>query len=354
VPTLHLCSNALFKGKIMVHPPRILITPGEPTGIGPDTVAHIAQQAWPVELVVVTDPEMLLARAKQIDLPLKLTEISLSKPPVAHTPGALKIIPVKLSAPCAPGKLNIANAGFVIECLNLATDLCLENNAQALVTGPVQKSVINEAGIAFTGHTEFLAARCQASHVLMLFVVDSLKVALLTTHLPLSQVPKAVTEKKLIETIRLLNDELKKRFGIKQPAILVSGLNPHAGEQGLLGREEIDIIEPALTLLRNENIHVTGPLPADTLFTQKYLSAADAVLAMYHDQALPVVKNIGFDRAVNVTLGLPIIRTSVDHGTALDIAGTKNANAGSMQEAIKLAIKLNSQCHSRKGGNDSD
>lgn len=330
----------------MTQIPRILITPGEPAGIGPDIVAELAQQAWPAELVVITDSEMLLARAKQINLPLKLIDVSLSKPPVAHTPGTLKIIPVKLPAPCTPGKLNIANADFVIKCLNLATDLCLENKAEALVTGPVQKSVLNEAGVAFTGHTEFLAARCQASQVLMLFVVDSLKVALLTTHLPLSQVPQAVTQKKLIETIRLLNNELKKRFGIKQPAILVSGLNPHAGEQGHLGREEIDIIEPTLTLLRNENIHVTGPLPADTLFTQKYLSTADAILAMYHDQALPVVKNIGFDRAVNVTLGLPMIRTSVDHGTALDIAGNKKANAGSMQEAVKLAITLSSQCHS--------
>jgi 4-hydroxythreonine-4-phosphate dehydrogenase len=259
---------------------------------------------------------------------------------MAHTSGTLKIIPVKLPVAAIPGQLNSANAGFVMDCLTLATDLCLENNAQALVTGPVQKSVINEAGIAFTGHTEFLAARCQASQVIMLFVVDSLKVALLTTHIPLSQVAKAITQNKIIAAVQLLNNELKNRFGIKNPAILVSGLNPHAGESGHLGHEEIDIIEPALDLLRKENIHVIGPLPADTLFTQKYLNTADAVLAMYHDQALPVVKNIGFDRAVNVTLGLPIIRTSVDHGTALDIAGSKNANAGSMQEAVKLAIKL--------------
>lgn len=324
----------------MIQPPRILITPGEPAGIGPDIVVQIAQQTWPAELIVITDPEMLFARAKQIDLPLKLTEISLAKPPMAHTPGTLKIIPVKLPVASIPGQLNSANAGFVIDCLNLATDLCLENNAKALVTGPVQKSVINEAGIAFTGHTEFLAARCQASQVIMLFVVDSLKVALLTTHIPLSQVAEAITQKKIIATVQLLNSELKKHFGIEKPVILVSGLNPHAGESGHLGHEEIDIIEPALDLLRKENIHVIGPLPADTLFTQKYLNNADAVLAMYHDQALPVVKNLGFDRAVNVTLGLPIIRTSVDHGTALDIAGSKNANAGSMQEAVKLAIKL--------------
>jgi 4-hydroxythreonine-4-phosphate dehydrogenase len=320
--------------------PRILITPGEPAGIGPDLVAKIAQQTWPAELVVITDPEMLLARAKHLDLPLKLTEVSLSEAPSAHIPSTLKIIPVRIPVPAIPGQLHIANAGFVIECLTLATDLCLNNQADALVTGPVQKSVINEAGIAFTGHTEFLAARCQVSQVIMLFVVDSLKVALLTTHLPLCEVPKTITQSKIITTVQLLNSELKNRFGIKKPVILVSGLNPHAGEGGHLGREEIDIIEPALDLLRKENIHVMGPLPADTLFTQKYLHTADAVLAMYHDQALPVVKNIGFDRAVNVTLGLPIIRTSVDHGTALDIAGSKKANAGSMQEAIKLAITL--------------
>ncbi len=321
-------------------PPRILITPGEPAGIGPDIVVQLAQQPCHAELVVVTDPDMLLARAKQIDLPLTLTEVSLSQPPSLHTPGTLKIIPVKLSVPAIPGKVNIANASFVIECLTLATDLCLEKKADALVTGPVQKAVINEAGIAFTGHTEFLADRCKASEVLMLFVVDALKVALVTTHLPLSQVAKAITQEKLIKTIKLLNHELKNRFGIQQPTILVAGLNPHAGEQGHLGREEIDVIEPALTLLRKEKLQLIGPLPADTLFTQKYLTMADAVLAMYHDQALPVVKNIGFDRAVNVTLGLPIIRTSVDHGTALDIAGTKKANDRSMQEAIKLAIKL--------------
>jgi 4-hydroxythreonine-4-phosphate dehydrogenase len=282
----------------------------------------------------------LLARAKLIDLPLSLTETSLTESAQTHSPGALKIIPVKSSAPCTPGILDIANASFVMECLTIATDLCLNRKANALVTGPVQKSVMNDAGIAFTGHTEFLAARCKAEQVLMLFVVDQLKVALVTTHLPLSQVSEAITQKKLIETIRLLNDGIQSRFGILNPRILVSGLNPHAGEQGHLGREEINIIEPTLALLRKENINLIGPLPADTLFTQKYLDTADVILAMYHDQALPVVKYLGFDRAVNVTLGLPIIRTSVDHGTALDIAGSQKANPGSLQEAIKLAIKL--------------
>lgn len=334
--------------------PRILITPGEPAGVGPDIVVQLAQHAWPAELVVITDPEMLLARAKQLDLPLTLSEASLTKSTIAHVPNTLKVIPLKLSVPSVPGKLNVANASFVMECLSLATDLCLKNKANALVTGPVQKSVMNEAGIAFTGHTEFLATRCQVSDVVMLFVVDSLKVALVTTHLALSQVPTAITQKKIIKTTRLLNDGLKNTFNISDPLILVAGLNPHAGEDGHLGREEIDIIEPAIALLREENINIMGPLPADTLFTQKHLSTADAVLAMYHDQALPVVKNLGFDRAVNITLGLPIIRTSVDHGTALDIAGSKNANVGSMQEAIKLAITLSKQRHSCDSMNNCD
>lgn len=318
--------------------PRILITPGEPAGIGPDIVVQLAQQTWPAELIVATDPDMLQARAQQLHQPLRLFE--LSDIPSTHQPGTLKIIPVKTSVPCEPGKLNPENASFVLECLTLATDFCLTHQADALVTGPVQKSVMNEAGIAFTGHTEFLATRCNTAEVLMLFVVNQLKVALVTTHLPLSQVAAAITEKKLHQMVTLLHRELIKRFGISQPHILVAGLNPHAGESGHLGREEIDIMEPALTALRKEHIHVTGPLPADTLFTKKYLENADAILAMYHDQALPIVKYLGFDSAVNVTLGLPIIRTSVDHGTALDIAGTQKANSGSMREAIKLAIRL--------------
>ncbi|MHB1948945.1 MAG: 4-hydroxythreonine-4-phosphate dehydrogenase PdxA [Gammaproteobacteria bacterium] len=317
-----------------------MISPGEPAGVGPDIVVKIAQQNWPAQLIVVSDPKLLHSRAKQLGLPLKLEKFDVREPITPHTQSSLKIIPVALNSPVEPGKLNLANATYVIKCLEIATDCCLHQEAQALVTGPIQKSIINEAGIAFSGHTEFLAQRCQVSDDIMLFVAEQMKVALLTTHLPLSEVPRAVTREKLIHTLRLLNSELKKRFYISNPKILVCGLNPHAGENGHLGREELDVIEPALKQLRTEKIDVIGPLPADTIFTEKYLETADAILAMYHDQALPVVKYLGFGKAVNVTLGLPIIRTSVDHGTALDVAGTHQADAGSLDTAILLAIEL--------------
>lgn len=320
--------------------PRIVITPGEPAGIGPDVVVQIAQQQWPAELIVIADPSLLLQRGQQLKLPLELKPFDASKPRMAHTPSQLKIIPVTLNETVIPGKLSTANSAYVLRCLEIAADLCLKLEADALVTGPVHKAVINDAQIPFTGHTEFLAERCKADSVLMLFVTDKMKVALATTHIPLSQVAAAISKEKLIQTIRLLHAEFKNKFKIHQPRILVAGLNPHAGESGHLGNEEINIIEPALQHLKNENIHVEGPLPADTLFTEKYLANADAILAMYHDQALPVVKYQGFDSAVNVTLGLPIIRTSVDHGTALDLAGSGTANPGSLTAAIKLAIHL--------------
>jgi 4-hydroxythreonine-4-phosphate dehydrogenase len=311
--------------------PRILITPGEPAGIGPEITAKIAQLSWNAELICVCDPELLL--------PLPVQIIDLKNPAEIHQPGILKCIPVKLSSPCIPGKLNLDNANYVLECLKIATAICIQTGA-ALVTGPVNKSIINDAGIAFTGHTEFLAQQCQVKNPIMLFVADQLRVALATTHLPLAEVSKNITQEKLISTLRLLHQELQKKFRITHPKILICGLNPHAGEMGHLGREEIDTIEPALKQLRAENIDVIGPLAADTIFTEKYLKMADAVLAMYHDQALPVVKYLSFGHAVNVTLGLPIVRTSVDHGTALDIAGTKSADAGSLVSAIQLAIEL--------------
>ena len=320
--------------------PRLIITLGEPAGIGPDVVLQIAQAHWQAELVVVGDPDLLKSRATQLQIPIQLTEANLTQPAKAHETGTLKIIPISLAAPCVAGELNPDNAHYVIRCLELATDYCLTGQANALVTGPIQKSILNTAGIPFIGHTEFLAERCQTPHVLMLFVVNSLKVALVTTHIPLAQVPEAITRDAIISTVQLLHQSLQNDFGIKQPRILVCGLNPHAGEQGYLGREEIEVIEPALQILRKEYIDVQGPLPADTIFTEKHLQSADVILAMYHDQALPVVKYLGFNDAVNVTLGLPIIRTSVDHGTALDIAGTNQANAGSLKSAIKVAIEL--------------
>lgn len=322
------------------NPFRIVITPGEPAGIGPDIVVKIAQQQWTAELVAVGDPDLLSARAKALKLPLALKELETGKQATSHQPGTLKIIPVSLATACQLGKLNPENSRYVIRCLEIAADCCLEGVAHAMVTGPVQKSIMNDAGIDFTGHTEFLAKYCNVSDVIMLFVADGLRVALATTHLPLSKVPQAITKEKIIHTVLLLQTELKKRFSIPDPKIFVCGLNPHAGEKGLLGREEIDEIEPAIKELIAKKINVIGPLPADTIFTEKYLKNADVILAMYHDQALPVVKYLGFGHAVNVTLGLPIIRTSVDHGTALDIAGTGEADATSLAAAIQLSIKL--------------
>jgi 4-hydroxythreonine-4-phosphate dehydrogenase len=320
--------------------PRILITPGEPAGIGPDITVQIAQLPWAAELIVVADPDLLLTRANTLSLPLTLIPADFSQPATLNQMGQLKILPVALNAPCQAGVLARENAGYVIKCLELATDYCLQKKAQALVTGPIQKSILNEANIPFSGHTEFLAAQCKVTDTIMFFVVNDVKVALVTTHLPLAQVSSAITGEKIIKMIRLLNAELKTKFSLAEPRILVCGLNPHAGENGYLGREEIDVIQPALAVLRAEGLNIVGPLPADTIFTEQVLKTADVIVAMYHDQALPVVKYIGFDNAVNVTLGLPIIRTSVDHGTALDKAGNGLANAGSLVAAIQLAIKL--------------
>ena len=319
---------------------RIVVTPGEPASIGPDIVIQLAQQPVNAEILVVADPKLLQARAALLGLPLTLTTADLTQPASINKPAEIKIIPVSLNTPCTPGVLDADNSAYVIEALEIAAELALKKTVDAIVTGPVQKSIINDSGVNFTGHTEFLAKFCRSNKVLMFFVVDKLKVALATTHIPLSEVAGAITVDKLCQQLQLLHDELQSKFKIATPRILVCGLNPHAGENGHLGDEEIKTIIPALKLLREKNINVIGPVPADTAFTQKVLADADAVFAMYHDQALPVVKYQGFDRAVNVTLGLPILRTSVDHGTALDVAGTGKANAGSMIAAVKLAIEL--------------
>jgi 4-hydroxythreonine-4-phosphate dehydrogenase len=322
---------------------RLLITPGEPAGIGPDITIQLAQESFPAELIVIADPDLLTSRATLLKLPLKLIECDLHSAPEPHTKGTLKIIPYALSAPVTPGKLNPENAFYVIKTLMAAADICLKNQADGIVTGPVHKGVINDAGMSFSGHTEFFADHCGVKTTVMLFVVDELKVALVTTHLPLAEVPKAITREKLRSVISILNTELKKQFHLSSPKILVCGLNPHAGENGYLGREEIETITPLLNDLRAQGYQLEGPLPADTIFTQQFLQRADAVLAMYHDQALPLVKYLGFGHAVNVTLGLPFIRTSVDHGTACDVAGSGNADAGSMIAAVKLAMKLQTQ-----------
>ncbi len=322
------------------HNKRIVITPGEPAGVGPDLVIALAQQDWPVELVVCADPALLLARASQLNLPLQLREYQQDKPALAQLAGTLTILPVKIATEVIPGQLDVKNSHYVVETLAKACDGAISGEFAALVTGPVQKSIINDAGIPFIGHTEFFADRSHCSRVVMMLATEELRVALATTHLPLLAVPGAITQASLHEVISILYNDLKTKFGISQPQIYVCGLNPHAGEGGHMGHEEIDTIIPALDALRQQGINLIGPLPADTLFQPKYLQHADAVLAMYHDQGLPVLKYQGFGRAVNITLGLPFIRTSVDHGTALELAATGTADVGSFITALNLAIKM--------------
>lgn len=344
-------SSLATKSARQTAPTSLLITPGEPAGIGPDLIVQLAQEHWQPNWVVVADPDLLHSRAQHLRLKLQLQTIqpaALNAPtPSPHKPAnthntapVVKVLPVSLQAPVIPGQLNPANAAYVLQTLTTATDLCLQHQAKALVTGPVHKGIINQAGFTFTGHTEFLQQRCGSAQVVMLLAIPELKVALVTTHLPLQEVAAAITPQRLSSVIRILHQELRGRFGYAQPRILVCGLNPHAGEGGHLGREEIDIIQPVLEQLRQEKIQLLGPLPADTLFTPAVLQQGDAVLAMYHDQGLPVLKHLGFGRAANITLGLPIIRTSVDHGTALDLAGSGTATTGSLQTALHYAASF--------------
>ncbi len=323
----------------------VVITPGEPAGVGPDLVLALAQQDWPVQLVVCADPALLLARAKSLGITITLLDY---QPGVAAQPqaaGTLTVLPIATTAKVVAGKLDVANGGYVVETLARACDGAINGEFAALITGPVQKSIINDAGIPFIGHTEFFADRSHCERVVMMLATEELRVALATTHLPLSEVPAAITQQSLHEVITILHHDLKTKFGISEPQIYVCGLNPHAGEGGHMGHEEIDTIIPALESLREQGIKLIGPLPADTLFQPKYLQHADAVLSMYHDQGLPVLKYQGFGRAVNITLGLPFIRTSVDHGTALELAATGTADAGSFKTALNLAINLAHNSH---------
>ena len=304
--------------------PRIAITSGEPAGIGPDICVMLAQHKVNTNITIIGDAEMLVARALQLNIDFDVKK-------VLHIPSA---------APVTAGTLNPANSQYVINTLTCAMDGCVTGEFDAVVTAPVHKGIINEAGISFIGHTEFFAEYTQSPQVVMMLVGGGLRVALATTHVALKDIPSAITRESLEATIRILHKDLVTKFGLKSPRILVAGLNPHAGENGYLGREEIEVIDPVLAKLRAEGIQLIGALPADTLFTKKYLENADCILAMYHDQGLPVLKHASFGGGVNVTLGLPIIRTSVDHGTALDLAGTGNINTGSMLAAIKLAIEL--------------
>ena len=322
-------------------PLRFAVTPGEPAGIGPDLCLLLATHAQPHPLIAITSRDLLVERAAQLGLAVGLLQVSPGAwPDVPAPPGSLYVWDTPLAAPVVSGRLDKANAAFVLETLTRAGQGCLDGTFAGMITAPVHKGVINESGIAFSGHTEFLADLTHTRQVVMMLATRGLRVALVTTHLPLRDVADAVTPDRLERVTRILHADLRGKFGIDRPRILVCGLNPHAGEGGHLGREEIDVIEPTLARLRGEGMDLRGPLPADTLFTPKYLEHCDAVLAMYHDQGLPVLKYKGFGAAVNVTLGLPIIRTSVDHGTALDLAGTGKVDTGSLQVALETAYQM--------------
>jgi 4-hydroxythreonine-4-phosphate dehydrogenase len=321
-------------------PGRIVVTTGEPAGIGPDLALASALSDWPTELVFAGDPGLLAARAARLGLPLVPSEWSADAAPVPHRAGTLPVLSARLGAAATPGRPDPANARYVLALLDAAAEGCMAGRFAAMVTAPVQKSSINDAGIPFQGHTEYLAAKAGGAHPVMLLVAGQLRVALATTHLPLAAVPRAITSAGLERTLLVLDRGLRESLGIAAPRIVVCGLNPHAGEGGHLGREEIEVIRPTVESLAARGVGVTGPVPADTAFTPAALERADAVLAMYHDQGLPVIKHAGFGHAVNVTLGLPFHRASVDHGTALDLAGTGRADPGSLFAAIRLAGRL--------------
>ena len=315
----------------------LLVTSGEPAGIGPDLCLALAGSKLP--LVVIGDKNLLALRAKQLGLDVLLIDYQSGILPTLAK-NQLVVLSIPCVKPVIAGVLDPLNSSYVLEMLIIATQRVLDGEFSALITAPVQKSVINQAGISFTGHTEFLRDQCKTSDVVMMLACEAMKVALVTTHIPLHRVPAEITESLIISVITKLSKSLQNDFGIKNPKIFVAGLNPHAGESGYLGTEEIEIITPALLKLKQNGINVNGPLPADTMFTQKNLKLCDAFVAMYHDQGLPVLKYSGFGEAVNITLGLPIIRTSVDHGTALELAGRGLAYPGSLLAAVAMAANI--------------
>lgn len=317
----------------------LAITAGEPAGIGPDLCVQLAAKLLTVPIVVIADKNLLQQRAQQLGITLQLRDFVVGQEIVSQ-PNTLNVIHIPLAVPCQVGVLNAANSQYVLATLSRAVQGCQAGEFAAMVTAPVHKGIINDAGIPFTGHTEFLAEQTHTRQVVMMLVGGGMRVALVTIHLPLKDVTATITKPLLESVLRILHGDLRRRFGIAQPRILVAGLNPHAGEGGYLGREEIDVMIPVLDKLRAEGMNVSVPLPADTLFTPHKLAQCDAVLSMYHDQGLPVLKHASFGQGVNVTLGLPIIRTSVDHGTALDLAGTGKADSGSILEAIKVATEM--------------
>ena len=323
--------------------PQLAITTGEPAGIGPDLIIELASKKQTyqdkAQLVVIADKKMMQQRAKQLSIDIQFNDYS-STSSYTNAVGDITILDTQCAKPVIAGKLNAENSYYVLETLKLATQGTYQKQFDAMVTAPLHKGIINDAGIPFTGHTEFLASLTNAKLPVMMLAADTLRVALATTHLPLKEVSNNISQESLRQVITIIHNDLVNKFGIDNPHILICGLNPHAGEGGHLGMEEIEIIEPIIKTLKNEGLNLTGPLPADTLFTPKYLDKSDAVLAMFHDQGLPVLKNIGFGHSVNITLGLPIIRTSVDHGTALDLAGSGKASATSMVVAIESAIQI--------------
>ncbi len=320
---------------------RFAVTPGEPAGIGPDLCLLLAHHNPAEILIIIASVTLLDERAKQLGLEIQLIQVQPRNWPICPAPaGSLYVWDTPLRSTVIPGQLNPANAAYVLETLTRAGQGCLDGDFAGMITAPVHKGVINQAGIPFSGHTEFLAELTHTEQVVMMLATHGLRVALATTHLPLREVADAITHERLERVIRILHHDLQSKFGLANPRILVCGLNPHAGEGGHLGREEIEIIEPLLAQLRDEGLQLIGPLPADTLFTPKHLEHCDAVLAMYHDQGLPVLKYKGFGAAVNITLGLPIIRTSVDHGTALDLAGSGKIDTGSLQVALETAYQM--------------
>lgn len=320
---------------------RIIVTAGEPAGIGPDLALSLAQQDWPHQIVVCADKSLLEQRARQLNLTIDLIDYHSTATPAPHRAGTLVVEHIKLDAPAVAGLLNEANGHYVLMTLERAAKGCMDGEFDAIVTGPVHKGVINRAGVAFSGHTEFFAEQSNTPLVVMMLATEGMKVALVTTHIPLAYVSKAVTPDRLTQIIQILNKDLRDKFAIEEPKIFVCGLNPHAGEDGCLGHEELETITPTMERIRQEHgINLVGPLPADTIFSDKYLQEADVILGMYHDQVLPVLKYKGFGRAVNITLGLPFIRTSVDHGTALELAGKGIADTGSFNTALAHAIEL--------------
>jgi 4-hydroxythreonine-4-phosphate dehydrogenase len=320
---------------------RIIVTAGEPAGIGPDLVLALSQENWTHQIVVCADKTMLEQRAKQLGIKVNLIDYHVSRPITAQQAGSLLVEHISLASPCQAGQLDETNAHYVLKTLERAAHGCLQGEFDAVVTGPVHKGVINRAGVEFSGHTEFFAEQSNTPLVVMMLATAGLRVALATTHLPLSHVSQAITPELLEAIIHILHADLKQKFSVPRPNIYVCGLNPHAGEDGVLGHEEIDTLIPVLdTLRKRHGYQLIGPLPADTIFSPKYLENADVILGMYHDQVLPVLKYKGFGQSVNITLGLPFIRTSVDHGTALDLAGLGKADTGSFKTALQYAIDL--------------